>query len=101
MVSGNGPSVKGIANVPDSHDRISAVTPREVTAWRDRLAAAGQTDRDGRAAAMAPAGAEGTTPAVHRHARPLRDRAIAHLMGVPVVLGSPKPSTNQVWNRPT
>ena len=24
--------------------------------------------------------AEGTTPAVHRHARPLRDRAIAHLM---------------------
>lgn len=37
------------------HDRISAVTPREVTAWRDHLAAAGQTDRDGRAAAMAPA----------------------------------------------
>ena len=135
------------------HDRISAVTPREVTAWRDHLAAAGQTDRDGRAAAMAPATvnnhlahlsamftwtrahapdrllphgdptkgveplrlpapetralndaqvrtvknvldriegfhrltgrahrAEGTTPAVHRHARPLRDRAIAHLM---------------------
>ena len=135
------------------HDRISAVTPREVTAWRDHLAAAGQTGRDGRAAAMAPATvnnhlahlsamftwtrahapdrllphgdptkgveplrlpapetralndaqvrtvknvldriegfhrltgrahrAEGTTPAVHRHARPLRDRAIAHLM---------------------
>lgn len=135
------------------HDRISAVTPREVTAWRDHLAAAGQTDRDGIAAAMAPATVnnhlahlsamftwtrahapdrllphgdptkgveplrlpapetralndaqvrtvknvldriegfhrltgrahrtEGTTPAVHRHARPLRDRAIAHLM---------------------
>ena len=135
------------------HDRISAVTLREVAAWRDHLAAAGQTDRDGSGAAMAPATVnnhlahlsamftwtrahapggllphgdptkgveplrlpapepralndaqvrtvknvldriesfhrltgrahrtEGIIPAVHRHARPLRDRAITHLM---------------------
>src|SRR5258708_5121103 len=37
------------------HDRVSAVTPREVTAWRDHLAAEGATGRDGTAAAMAPA----------------------------------------------
>jgi integrase len=37
------------------HDRVSAVTPREVAAWRDHLAAHGNADRDGAAAAMAPA----------------------------------------------
>lgn len=134
------------------HDRISAVTPREVTAWRDHLAAEGNTGRDGTTAAMAPAtvnnhlahlsalfswiavhapaglprhgdltkkvdslrlpapqlralaGAQvrtvknvldriegfhqlngrrhrgGTAPALHKHARPLRDRAIVHLI---------------------
>jgi site-specific recombinase XerD len=134
------------------HDRVSAVTPRELTAWRDHLAAGGNTGRDGTATAMAPAtvnnhlahlsalfswiavhapagllchgdptkkveplrlpapqaralsGAQvrtvknvldriegfhqlngrrhrggGTATAVHRHARPLRDRAIVHL----------------------
>ncbi|MFI6990571.1 hypothetical protein [Nonomuraea wenchangensis] len=29
------------------HDRLSAVTPREVSAWRDHLAAAGNRGRDG------------------------------------------------------
>lgn len=134
------------------HDRVSAVTPREIAAWRDHLAAEGSTARDGSAAAMAPAtvnnhlahlsalfswiavhapagllrhgdptkkvdplrlpapqvralaGAQvrtvknvldriegfhqlngrrhrgSTAPAVHRHARPLRDRAIVHLI---------------------
>ena len=135
------------------HDRVSAVTPREVTAWRDHLAAEGTISRDGTTAAMAPAtvnnhlahlsamfswitvhapagllrhgdptkkvdllrlpapqvralaGAQVRTvknvldriegfhqlkgrrhrggdkaPAVHRHARPLRDRAIVHLI---------------------
>ena len=135
------------------HDRISAVTPREVAAWRDHLAAHGNADRDGRTTAMAPAtvnnhlahlsalfswitvhapagllrhgdptkkvaplrlpapqpralsGAQVRTvknvldrieglhqlrgrrhrggqvpPAVHRHARPLRDRAVVHLI---------------------
>ena len=135
------------------HDRISAVTPREVAAWRDHLAAHGNTGRDGTTTAMAPAtvnnhlahlsalfswitvhapagllrhgdptkkvallrlpapqvralsGAQVRTvknvldriegfhqlggrrhrggraaPAVHRHARPLRDRAIVHLI---------------------
>ena len=135
------------------HDRVSAVTPREVTAWRDHLAAEGTIGRDGTAAAMAPAtvnnhlahlsalfswitvhapagllrhgdptkkveplplpapqvralaGAQvrtvknvldriegfhqlngrrhrggGEAPVVHRHARPLRDRAIVHLI---------------------
>lgn len=133
------------------HDRISAVTPREVAAWRDHLAARGNTGRDGTTAAMAPAtvnnhlahlsalfswmavhapagllrhgdptkkvaplplpapqaralsGAQVRTvknvldriegfhqlsgrrhrhapPAVHRHARPLRDRAVVHLI---------------------
>ena len=134
------------------HDRVSAVTPREVTAWRDHLAAEGAAGRDGAAAAMAAAtvnnhlahlsalfswitvhapagllrhgdptkkvdplrlpapqvralaGAQvrtvknvldriegfhqlngrrrrgGDTPALHRHARPLRDRAIVHLI---------------------
>jgi len=37
------------------HDRISAVTPREVAAWRDHLAAEGNIGRDGAATAMAPA----------------------------------------------
>ena len=37
------------------HDRVSAVTPREVTAWRDHLAAEGTISRDGTTAAMAPA----------------------------------------------
>src|SRR5260370_18841206 len=37
------------------HDRVSAVTPREVAAWRDHLAAEGTTGRDVTAAAMAPA----------------------------------------------
>jgi site-specific recombinase XerD len=135
------------------HDRVSAVTSREVAAWRDHLAAEGNRGRDGAAAPMAPAtvnnhlahlsalfswitvhtprgllrhgdptkkvdllrlpapqvralaGPQVRTvknvldriegfhqlngrrhrgsdqaPAVHRHARPLRDRAIVHLM---------------------
>jgi site-specific recombinase XerD len=135
------------------HDRVSAVTPREVASWRDHLAAEGRTSRDGTTAGMAPAtvnnhlahlsallswvtahapagllphgdptkkteplplpapqvralaGAQVRTvknvldriesfhqltgrrhrggdeaPAVHRHARPLRDRAIVHLI---------------------
>jgi site-specific recombinase XerD len=134
------------------NDRVSAVTPREVAAWRDHLAAEGNTGRDGTTSAMAPAtvnnhlahlsalfswitvhapagllrhgdptkkveplplpapqaralaGAQvrtvknvldriegfhqlngrrhrgGEAPAVHRHARPLRDRAIVHLI---------------------
>jgi site-specific recombinase XerD len=135
------------------HDRISAVTPREVAAWRDHLAAHGNTGRGGTTTAMAPAtvnshlahlsalfswiavhapagllrhgdptkkvaplrlpapqaralsGAQVRTvknvldriegfhqlsgrrhrggqapPAMHRHARPLRDRAIVHLI---------------------
>jgi integrase len=37
------------------HDRISAVTPREVAAWRDHLAAHGNTGRDGITTVMAPA----------------------------------------------
>src|SRR6266705_358220 len=37
------------------HDRVSAVTPREVTAWRDHLAAEGNIGRNGTASAMAPA----------------------------------------------
>src|SRR5271163_3629882 len=37
------------------HDRVSAVTLREVTAWRNYLAAEGTIGRDGTAAAMAPA----------------------------------------------
>ena len=37
------------------HDRVSAVTPREVAAWRDHLAAEGIIGRDGTAAEMAPA----------------------------------------------
>src|SRR6202035_337465 len=37
------------------HDRISAVTPREVAAWRDHLAAHGTTGRGGTTTAMAPA----------------------------------------------
>ncbi|WP_084959963.1 hypothetical protein [Thermoactinospora rubra] len=32
---------------------MSAVTPREVSAWRGHLAAAGNTGRDGKAAPMA------------------------------------------------
>ncbi|MFI6803200.1 hypothetical protein [Streptosporangium canum] len=36
------------------HDRLSAVTPREVRAWRDHLAAAGNIGRDGTPAPMAP-----------------------------------------------
>ncbi|SRR5712691_684911 len=35
------------------HDRVSAVTPREVAGWRDHLAAEGRTGRDGTAAAAA------------------------------------------------
>jgi integrase len=133
------------------HDRVSAVTPREVAAWRDHLAAEGTLSRDGITAPMAPAtvnnhlahlsalfswitvhapagllrhgdptkkvdplrlpapqvralaGAQvrtvknvldriegfhqlhgrrhrGGAPALHRHSRPLRDRAIVHLM---------------------
>jgi site-specific recombinase XerD len=135
------------------HDRVSAVTPREVAAWRDHLAAEGNIGRDGTVTGMAPAtvnnhlahlsalfswitvqspagllrhgdptkkvdplrlpapqvralaGAQVRTvknvldriegfhqldgrshrggceaPAVHRHARPLRDRAIVHLI---------------------
>jgi integrase len=37
------------------HDRVSAVTPREIAAWRDHLAAEGAAGRDGPTAAMAPA----------------------------------------------
>jgi|SRR5579859_1317539 len=37
------------------HDRVSAVTPREVTAWRDHLAAEGSTGRGGTSTGMAPA----------------------------------------------
>ncbi|GAA3845369.1 hypothetical protein GCM10022226_80710 [Sphaerisporangium flaviroseum] len=37
------------------HDRLSAVTVREVTAWRDHLAAAGNRGRDDTPAPMAPA----------------------------------------------
>jgi integrase len=37
------------------HDRLSAVTVREVSAWRDHLAAAGTTTRDGAPAPMAAA----------------------------------------------
>ncbi|MFB4269945.1 tyrosine-type recombinase/integrase [Nonomuraea sp. GTA35] len=37
------------------HDRLSAVTPREITAWRDHLAAAGNRGRDNMPAPMAPA----------------------------------------------
>ncbi|MBG0833130.1 hypothetical protein HS041_36100 [Planomonospora sp. ID67723] len=37
------------------HDRLSAVTPREITAWRDHLAAAGNCGRDNMPAPMAPA----------------------------------------------
>jgi site-specific recombinase XerD len=135
------------------HDRVSAVTAREVAAWRDHLAAEGTASRDGTPAPMAAAtvnnhlahlsalfswiavrapagllrhgdptkkvdplrlpapqvralaGAQVRTvknvldriegfhqltgrrhrggdmvPAVHRHARPLRDRAIVHLI---------------------
>ena len=136
-----------------NHDRFSAVTPREVAAWRDHLAAEGNRGRDGTTTPMAPATVNnhlahlsalfswitvhapagllrhgdptkkvdllrlpaprvrvlagpqvrtvknvldriegfhqlngrrhrggGQTPAVHRHARPLRDRAIVHLI---------------------
>jgi site-specific recombinase XerD len=134
------------------HDRVSAVTVREVAAWRDHLAAEGNIGRDGTPTGMAPAtvnnhlahlsalfswitvhapvgllrhgdptkkvdllrlpapqvralaGPQVRTvknvldriegfhqlngrrhrgdqaPAVHRHARPLRDRAIVHLI---------------------
>ena len=135
------------------HDRVSAVTPREVAAWRDHLAAEGNTGRGGTMSGMAPATVNnhlahlsalfswitvhapagllrhgdptkkveplplpapqvralagpqvrtvknvldriegfhqltgrrhrggGQAPAVHRHARPLRDRAIVHLI---------------------
>lgn len=37
------------------HDRLTAVTPREITAWRDHLAAAGNQAKDGTPAPMAPA----------------------------------------------
>src|SRR6266511_2618812 len=37
------------------HDRVSAITPREVAAWRDHLAAHGHTSKDGSSAPMAPA----------------------------------------------
>ncbi|MFB4267818.1 tyrosine-type recombinase/integrase [Nonomuraea sp. GTA35] len=37
------------------HQRISAITARELAAWRDHLAAAGWQRKDGSAAAMAPA----------------------------------------------
>ncbi|MGR6924320.1 tyrosine-type recombinase/integrase [[Actinomadura] parvosata] len=37
------------------HDRLSAVTPREITAWCDHLAAAGNRTKDGTPAPMAPA----------------------------------------------
>ncbi|MFC5162831.1 tyrosine-type recombinase/integrase [Nonomuraea angiospora] len=50
------------------HPRVSAVTAREITAWRDHLAAARWRRKDGSAAAT------------HRHARPPRDRAVVHTM---------------------
>ena len=135
------------------HDRVSGVTPREVAAWRDHLAAEGNTGRGGTVTGMAPATVNnhlahlsalfswitvhapagllrhgdptkkveplplpapqvralagpqvrtvknvldriegfhqlngrrhrggGEAPAVHRHSRPLRDRAIVHLI---------------------
>src|SRR5260221_6777931 len=37
------------------HDRVSAVTPREGTAWRDHLAAEGHIGPKGTASALAPA----------------------------------------------
>ncbi len=37
------------------HDRVSAVTPREVAAWRDHLAAEGNIGRSGTMTGMAPA----------------------------------------------
>ena len=37
------------------HDRVSAVTPREVAAWRDHLAAGGNIGRGGTVTGMAPA----------------------------------------------
>ncbi|MFI6317114.1 tyrosine-type recombinase/integrase [Nonomuraea sp. NPDC050556] len=37
------------------HERVSAITARELAAWRDHLAAAGWQRKDGSAAAMAPA----------------------------------------------
>ncbi|MGH3898573.1 MAG: hypothetical protein ACRDTA_10015 [Pseudonocardiaceae bacterium] len=37
------------------HDRVSAVTPREIAAWRDHLAAEGNVGKDGVGAATAPA----------------------------------------------
>ncbi len=37
------------------HDRVSAVTPREVAAWRDDLAAGGNIGRGGTVTGMAPA----------------------------------------------
>jgi site-specific recombinase XerD len=37
------------------HDRVSAVTPREVAAWRDHLAAEGNAGRGGTVTGMAPA----------------------------------------------
>ncbi|MCT9929935.1 hypothetical protein N5079_06840 [Planotetraspora sp. A-T 1434] len=37
------------------HDRLSAVTAREVTAWRDHLATVGNRGRDDTPAPMAPA----------------------------------------------
>ena len=37
------------------HDRVTAVTPREVAAWRDHLAAEGNIGRDGTVTGMAPA----------------------------------------------
>jgi integrase len=37
------------------HDRVSAVTPREIAAWRNHLAAEGNRGRDGVLAPMAPA----------------------------------------------
>ncbi|MGW4412384.1 tyrosine-type recombinase/integrase [Nonomuraea sp. NPDC004702] len=36
------------------HERVSAITAREVAAWRDHLAASGRRRKDGSAAAMAP-----------------------------------------------
>jgi integrase len=135
------------------HDRVSAITSREVAAWRDQLAATGKVNKDGTTAPMAPATVNnhlahlsalftwitthapagllrhgdptkkvdplrlpapqvralgdaqirtvknvldriegfhqlngrrhrgtGIAPATHRHARPLRDRTIVHLM---------------------
>src|SRR5260370_16087481 len=37
------------------HDRVSGVTPREVAAWRDHLAAEGNTGRGGALTGVAPA----------------------------------------------